>query len=149
MTHPFPSQTHKDLYLATLRMLGVKQVKVSFSGSGDSGTINTIEFYNSDDDAVPNMQDTVLVWPKSWDEFDRDTRTWVQKKEEAEQDLYSITSDITYKALDRSGLDWYNNEGGQGAFSIDFTKTPVHIELYVGVNYTTTTDHNFTYSDEE
>jgi len=53
-------------------------------------------------------------------------------------------------ALERTGLDWYNNDGGQGTFRIDLDagNEPI-VSLDVGINYIETNDHSFAFDDGE
>jgi hypothetical protein len=43
-----------------------------------------------------------------------------------------------YKFLEGVGVDWYNNDGGQGEIEFDLTTTPAYFSAYVDQNYTET-----------
>jgi hypothetical protein len=136
----FPNQQEKETLLTQLNLLGAKHVYVEFSGSGDSGQIDDVYYRdgNDDDHRIPN---DMIAWTK---------QTYgEQPKETTNMKLVDVIEDLCYRALDQTGLDWYNNEGGQGNLHIDFTETPVAISLNVGVNTMTTDDHHFDMNEED
>lgn len=57
--------------------------------------------------------------------------------------LGEIVESLCNTALDHSELDWYNNDGGQGYFTIDLTTDTPSVTLDVGINHMTTEDHVF------
>ena len=77
--------------------LGIKKIHIQFSGSGDSGAIDSIDYY-LENDAV----------------FNNDECTADSFRNELEEYCYR-------KILDHVE-DWYNNDGGHGILVID-TKT--------------------------
>jgi 3-methyladenine DNA glycosylase Tag len=73
------------------------------------------------------------------------TRSWEDSEVRVpEKDITMVLEQVCYEALSQTGLDWYNNDGGQGTFTVKFDNSgePV-IELEVGVNYTETDTHLF------
>ena len=93
------------------------------------------------------LPETKFEWPR-----ERSTYTnsgWNREIYTEKLNLEQILRALTNDALEEQGLDWYNNDGGQGNLSIDFTQSPPNIELNVGINITTTEDHEFNFSDEE
>lgn len=143
----FPSKQHKLLILTQLRTLGVAYVEVSFSGSGDSGSIEGVYCRNAEhkDIALP---DVTFEWPEYSSIFDIQANTWIRKATPKPKTLEEILQQITYDALDEQGLDWYNNDGGQGQLRIDFMQSPPGITLDVGINVTNTTDYEFDFTDD-
>jgi hypothetical protein len=145
----FPSKFHRDLVLTQLRMLGVSHVEVSFSGSGDSGSIDSAYCVDANGKRI-ELPDTKFDWPQGRSTFDPDhPRGWKYETYTEKMGLGEILKALTNDALEAQGLDWYNNDGGQGNLCIDFTQSPPNIELNVGINITTTEDHEFNFSDEE
>lgn len=143
----FPSRRHRDNLVAKLKELGIEQIVVSFSGSGDSGSITGI-------DAMPVpegvksweyghniLRQHTIAWAKSWSTFENDS--WVRHIQDQETSLHSALENVAYQALDVSGIDWYNDDGGQGEFSMNIIDGQVEINLEVGVNYTQTNEHRF------
>ena len=63
--------------------------------------------------------------------------------------LNLVIENVAYAAIESTGLDWYNNDGGQGTFEIDLTASPPTIHLGIGINYTETEDHSFNFSGSE
>lgn len=141
----FPSKFHRDLVLTQLRTLGATHVEVSFSGSGDSGSIDAAYCIDANGKRI-ELPDTTFSWPVTHSGFDG--TQWYRKTKDQPMTLDKILEHLTNDALEEQGLDWYNNDGGQGRLTIDFTQSPPDIQLEVGINITQTEDHEFNFSDE-
>lgn len=143
----FPSRAHRDKLVAKLKELGIETIVVSFSGSGDSGSITGIDAKPTPNDKITTWEhaDTLrnhtMLWVMSWSVFENGS--WVRRKEDKEMCLDQVLEKVAYQALDESGLDWYNNDGGQGEFTMTIEGNSVEIELDVGINYTQTHEHRF------
>lgn len=87
----------------------ITKVTISFSGSGDSGQIDSVEFYYVEDHQLPESQEEVLK---------QDLTAWA------------------YKYLEGVGVDWYNNDGGQGEIIFDLETVPFKFLATVEVNQT-------------
>lgn len=149
--HPlFAGPDQQNLLLGALRVLGVVKVNVEFSGSGDSGNVDNAYAVNANEDQV-DLSTTMLPWVKLSSNGVFENNRYVNKVVKTDQlmSVDAIIKNLCERALDESQLDWYNNDGGQGHFTIDLTNTPPTIKLYVGVNYTSTEDHNFSYYMEQ
>ena len=144
----FPSPEHKIILLTQLRTLGVKTVEVAFSGGGDSGDIDDVNAYDNDNVDI-NLTAHHLDWPEESSIHDPDTNAWITEVKTVTKSLDDILKDVTFDALAASGLDWYNNDGGQGSLLIDFNKSPPEISLDVGINFTTTEDHTIDLNEED
>lgn len=96
--------------------LGIKKIYIHFSGSGDDGAIDSIDYYLENDTVFNN------------DESHLDTF-----RNELEKYCYR-------KILDHVE-DWYNNDGGNGTLVID-TKTG---EYNVEVNIATYSYETYTH----
>lgn len=142
----FNSLDDQKLLLSTLRMLGVTHVQVGFSGSGDSGNIDEVIATNAQDHYV-DLTSTSLTWTRVHGEstWDGTKLVWERKTDVQVMSVEKILKDMCNTALDHTQLDWYNNDGGQGYFSIDVTQDVPRITLEVGINETVTHDHTFDY----
>lgn len=77
---------------------GISKVNITYSGSGDIGAIDTISYFDSED----NKQDIS-------DEYTKDI----------ENIIYPLLYDIE---------DWYNNEGGEGVVILDLNEKTYSID---------------------
>jgi hypothetical protein len=143
----FPSPEHRALLLSTLKLLGAKTVTVVFSGGGDSGAIDSVDVLNAQGQPI-DISNQGLEWVDVRTNFDSTNSQWVNYIEPKTMELEEILKRLTESALEEQGLDWYNNDGGQGQLTIDFSTSPPSIELNVGINYTATEDHHFSYTEE-
>ena len=137
---PYPSEQEKQVLHTQLNLLGAKEVIVGFRGGGDSGEIDELYYLDVNGDAKEIPTD-MISWTK---------QTYGNQEKITERiSLVDVLEDVCYRALDGTGLDWYNNEGGQGNLRIDLRESPVKTTLHVGVNTMTTEDHEFDLDGEE
>lgn len=129
-----------------LKLLGVAKVIVEFAGSGDSGSIDLIRATTADGAVVGLDEDSqpLLKWVSYSSAYDHARARFVETRDELYLSLEDVIRQVTETTLDQSDLDWYNNDGGQGCFSIDLTKSPPEIALEIGINHLETTDYSFT-----
>ena len=136
----FASEQEKTTLLTQLNLLGARKVVVEFQGGGDDGQINGVYLYdqNNIDIDVPN---DMIAWTA--------LTYGNQQSEQRQTKLVDALEDVCSRALDNTGLDWYNNEGGQGSLVIDFNNNPPSIRLNVGINHTTTDDYEYDLNESE
>jgi len=136
----YPSKLEKQKLLTQLNLLGATTVVVEFRGGGDEGEIESVYYIDRNGDSQ---------------EIPKDMISWTQvvygdkPKLTTEMSLVDVLEDLCYRALDASGMDWYNNEGGQGSLVIDFRESPPKTGLELGINHTSTEDYKFAMDEEE
>lgn len=100
--------------IVALKDNGVVRIIVSYSGSGDSGGIDAVSYFDKDDTEIKH------------DELDVD---------------HNGVQDLAYPLLD--GIeDWYNNEGGDGTIDIDLNTLKYKIVNNINVVEQETFNHN-------
>lgn len=100
-----------------LRDLGIVSIYAEFSGGGDSGAIDSINYHLSDN-TISN----------DFAEFNTA--------------LHSDVDDYCYILLDNGNIeDWYNNDGGNGTLSIDTKTGEYSIEVNIEYREYTTYNH--------
>ena len=140
MKNIFPSKEEKETLLTQLNLLGAKRVYVTFRGGGDEGEIEEIYFIDKNDE-THNIPNDMIAWTK---------QTYgEQKSETTNETLVEVLEDLCYRALDETGWDWYNNDGGQGELIIDFTESPPKIDLSLGINTMSTEYHDYDLNEVE
>ena len=139
MKQIFANEQEKTTLLTQLNLLGAKKVVVTFQGGGDDGQIEEV-FMTDNNNAYIDIPNDMIAWT---------TLTYGdQQSEQRQTKLVDALEDLCSRALDNTGLDWYNNEGGQGHLAIDFRENPPRIMLYVGINTMTTDDHEYDLNEE-
>lgn len=131
----FDSKDEMIALTAQLKMLGVIQVDIHFQGGGDSGEIYSVDLMNGKD-GVP-MPDGMVAWTKQV--------YGGQQPQTKQVTVRDALEDIGYRVLDATGMDWYNNDGGQGTVHIDLDGELPSVHVDMGINYTQTEDHEFIY----
>lgn len=136
----FDSKDEAVALTAQLKMLGVAKVAITFSGSGDSGEIEHTELYNANEDIIP-MPDDMVAWTK---------QTYGEQGAASKPvKLRDALEDIGYRVLDETGMDWYNNDGGQGVVFLDVDGAVFGVRVDMEINYTSHEDHEFEYDPNE
>jgi hypothetical protein len=136
----YPSNEEKQKLLTQLNLLGAKQVFVEFRGGGDEGQIESVYYQDRQDNHLEIPKDMI-----SWTQIAYGNKTLEPK----DMTLVDVLEDLCYRALDGTGLDWYNNEGGQGSLVIDFTESPPRTSLNVGINHMSTEDYDYELDEED
>lgn len=141
----FPTTALRDELLVKMRALGVFKVTIEFHGSGDSGNFEEPTAVDSEGNEVV-ISDIKMNWPV------RQTAWTANRppKHTTNLELMSLSQIVEHlanSALDREGIDWYNNDGGQGSFTIKFDQSPPTIQLDVGQNYMETNEYSFEYTN--
>ena len=140
MKQIFANEQEKATLLTQLNLLGAKEVRVEFQGGGDDGQVDGVFLFDTNGQHI-DVPDDMIAWT---------TQTYGnQQSEQKPTKLVDVLEDLCSRALDNTGLDWYNNEGGQGHLEIDFKESPPSIKLNVGINQTTTDDYEYDLNDDE
>ncbi|HSH28979.1 MAG TPA: PcfJ domain-containing protein [Thiohalobacter sp.] len=112
--------------LPVLREQGVGTVTVSFDGSGDSGSVSSVDTDTGYDEAL----EVELTRARRY----FDAGVWRTDLSTARVPIGDALEEITYDYLEHTGVDWYNNDGGFGELAIHVDDGTV--ELQVDVRYT-------------
>ena len=132
----FDSKEEMVALTAQVKLMGVKYVNISFQGGGDEGEIYSIDMYGQGDEVIP-MSDDMVSWTKQV--------YGDMEKEQKPVTLDKALDDIGLRVLDATGMDWYNNEGGQGKVTLHFDGELPRVEVDMGINVTNVEDHTFEY----
>lgn len=113
--------------LVSLKDKGVTKIEISFSGSGDSGDVDELEFYTGDQ--------YISKYSREDDK--------PQIKDYLSDGDYQKLRDESYELIDEciEGADWYNNDGGYGRIGIDLNS------LTADVEYSQRTIHDYGWED--
>jgi hypothetical protein len=90
--------------MSRLRDLDIQRVEIRYDGSGDSGSIDDVDFYK-----------------EKWESVD-----------DIAEDLRGLCEDLGYHVLNQHyQWDWYNNDGGYGTVIIVPGEDSITIDGYV------------------
>jgi hypothetical protein len=137
-----PHQHIKTMF-DQLRAAGATEVVISFDGSGDSGSIEYVSIHNADRQQI--QVDQTVIYPKeksTWIDGQ-----WVNEIEHKEIPILEALEAYCYDELEKTNIDWYNNEGGFGDMRIILSDT-VLVELEVNERYTEYQTTTFNLSEE-
>ena len=146
MANPFPSKDNKTVLFTLLRMIGGAKAVVQFQGGGDSGEILDADLFDKEGKRR-ELSDTKILWTVEKDKFVNNE--WITEAVEEFMPVKEVLRHVTETMLENEGLDWYNNDGGQGDLTIDLTQEPPSVVLKIGINYTQTDDHEFDYTERD
>lgn len=107
--------------LFNLAAQGYDYIKITYSGSGDSGCIDDVHLIkkgliNIEDDVVEDQSDYNNDYP--------------------DDDLRKLIENKAYKYVLNDADDWYNNDGGGGTLYISTLDGSYHSDHYVTVTET-------------
>ena len=146
MANPFPSKDNKTVLFTLLRMIGGATVQVQFQGGGDSGEILDADLFDKEGKRR-ELSDTKILWTIEKDKFVNNE--WITEAVEEFMPVKEVLRHVTETMLENEGLDWYNNDGGQGELVIDLTEEPPSVVLKIGINYMHTDDHEYDYTERD
>ena len=121
--------TDRKKILDLCRRTGVTTVTASYSGYGDSGSIDDPQFQP---DGALNLNAPFDTQPHPWDDSKR-----------LERNVGDVITDIFYQLLEDSHPGWEINDGSQGEFTWNIETDKITLEH--GENYTSTEhfEHEF------
>ena len=143
---PFYDEAERNRFFAQIQLLDITRIVVDYSGSGDSGAIDSVTAMNKDNSAVsvdnPTFQGKQI---RDWHDV---KKGWQKTIEDHTYTMEEYITHITEVALEATGLDWYNNEGGQGSFNIKVTSDGFELKLAVGINEIHVDTSTFTFGTD-
>jgi hypothetical protein len=134
---------HIKTIFEQLRAAGASSITISFDGSGDSGSIESVDIYNADNQRM--QIDLTVIYPKEKSSWVDDK--WITETEEKEMPIADALEAYCYDELEKTEIDWYNNDGGFGQMTINLDDK-VEIELEVNTRYTEYHSETFDLTDE-
>ena len=98
----FDDDLEKAAFFSGLKDLGITRLAAEYSGSGDSGGIDSVYGNNSETDYIPL------------------------------EDFHDRVENLMYEILStRYDYDWYNNDGGNGVIYFDINTLEYDVKGYV------------------
>lgn len=135
MTSIFHNRDLALTLLTLLRSLDVMDISITFSGSGDSGSFENPVAKTKDGTDVDLTKHT-LMWPVTKSVWNEETNSWDRQIDMERLDLYAILIKVAEAATDEAGLDWWNNDGGDGELTMDFSQSPPAINMTINLRET-------------
>lgn len=146
MANPFPDKDKKNVLITFLRMIGGVRVVVDFQGGGDSGEVSNAQLFDKHEKLI-DITKSKLDWSTEKDVFK--DGVWLTESEQNFVVANDILVQATETMLENEGLDWYNNDGGEGSLTIDLTTEPPTMLLDVNINRMESDNYEFDYTNPE
>jgi len=121
---------------------GGKEIRVSFDGSGDSGSVESAEIYDGNKSLNMEFSVDYLEMSSSWSK----EGGWIKTENIKRMPVKQALTQFCYDMLEETGIDWYNNDGGYGELYI--TLDPVEIKLEVNTRYTEVNSDEFVLDEQ-
>lgn len=103
-----------------LKQLGITTVTIRFSGGGDSGQVDDIQY----DPPLKEADKITFQIEKKSHFYDADLEEFIPQTSQVTVNLEEALDQFAMEWAESTGVDWYNNEGGCGSVTIDLTQTP-------------------------
>lgn len=140
-----------EIMMNDLLNAGIKTASVYFDGCGDSGSIESVSYYNEfnallNDSSVLNnnaLTDAKYPYESRTSAYNSETKRWDETWELETVSANKLIEVIAYEKLEESNIDWYNNDGGFG--EVNFFFDSKRIELDMNQRYTEINSHNFSW----
>lgn len=116
--------------MMALAELGIKEIRVEYSGGGDSGQIDAYHY---------NKTPELGEWENSFIKIDED---------ELPEGLHAFIDKRVDNLLVNGIEDWYNNDGGQGELRINVPEGVYTLENNIYHQESTTYNHEGTFTEE-
>jgi hypothetical protein len=129
-----------DSLFAQLRLHNVTKIVMNFEGAGDSGSIDDVILLNASGGNVTIPTTTILWTSEDYHDAGKPKDTTLRKALE----------DLGYQMLDKTGVDWYNNDGGYGDIAIDISDIDnINVLFDMNQRYTEVENSQFIFDDFE
>lgn len=147
-TEHTPAPTLKDV-LPLLESEQIDEVIVEFSGGGDSGQIDDVRYYRENKNVTRDHFGEVMTkyvdgqWKQVRHEPTRPMPTvkgsytkWGRRERQIRDfTVDEIIEDYVYRRISSTGVDWHNNDGGQGTYTLKHEGGVWQFQFLVDVNY--------------
>ena len=131
---------YANALMSSLKEAGATSVVIEFDGSGDEGHITDVTIEGGN----PNP---TAEWLTSSSSYSAEEKEWTTTYEVKTFEIKKTLEMWCYDALEKTNIDWYNNEGGFGEMRIDLTQNEVQLEVNTRfIEYST---YIFKNTDEE
>lgn len=110
---------NKSRILGALKKIKATHVTVSYSGSGDSGQIDSVEIFQDKSVLKPARKVSVLV---ATSYFDGEQSRWVENVKPKAMPLSEALEQLVYDWLESEYAGWENNDGASGECTVEIAK---------------------------
>lgn len=141
----FKNDNVKPYVKTMLKMIkdgGGKEIRIGFDGSGDSGSVDSVDIYDGSKSLNMEFSVDYLEMSSSWNK----EGGWVKTESIKRMPVKQALEQFCYDMLEETGIDWYNNDGGYGELYI--TLDPCEIQLEISTRYTQVNTDGFTLDEE-
>ena len=104
--------------LDALRRLNIATIRAEYSGTDDSGCIDTITCQTCDEDDFP-LPDTKIDYVLTEDNYDAKLTTYVKYSRTLQMTLHDAIEQFCYDALEEHHAGWEIDGGADGIFEFD------------------------------
>ena len=151
MSHAFGTKKMFARLCAHLLVHGVKEVVVDFDGRRWDGLGDvSLVFADGHEGDAEKILGTSLQALRTTSKYDYKKRQWIRSTVPALMSVEELLKDATNVALEESGLDWYNNDGGFGKLFLrlcDSNTGRPELVLDMNIRVTSIEKHAFVYTD--
>jgi len=134
----------KQKLYAACKHLNIKTIEVRFDGSGDSGQIESVHFYDGNGNSVEptiTLGDCSVVIGQKFENGE-----WTNDIETQNLELIEAVEEIVYALLEKKYSGWEINEGSYGEFVFDVKENKITCQFVARV--TENNLHIFPFNDE-
>lgn len=109
---------NKPAVLDALKKLKVTSISVSYTGSGDSGQVDSVDAFSKDEKEV-SLEGTKVTIVNLSSKFNQKTKKFEEKEAKQETSLGDALREIVYDILEMEYPGWEINDGSSGNLRIN------------------------------
>lgn len=110
----------KPIVLASLKENEITRAVANYSGSGDSGQVDSVTLYKNKKELSDEDAEAIRIKiPKTRSKFNEKKKRWERIPEVVETDLPDAIQEMAYYAVEANFAGWENNDGASGELEID------------------------------
>lgn len=111
-------QKNRDTILRYLKRIGATKVTIGYSGSGDSGQVDSAEIFRNDTQLRPKRRIRVLTGSSKHVAGEG----WIEESKKTITTIEDALMDLTYDWLEAEHSGWENNDGADGTCDVDVSE---------------------------
>jgi hypothetical protein len=132
-------QAECEVFRIAMAQAKIHSIHVAFDGSGDSGQIEDVSAYGQGvDEYLPDEGWAKLPLPITTNipflVHDENGKVIERIENRKTTEFKTAVENFTYSALEVTGVDWYNNDGGHGTLVMTLQDDGGRLELQLDVS---------------
>lgn len=138
-----PFEQAKRIVCDALIVAGVSTVKADFNGQGDDGQMEKPVCHGAEEGVEIPFPNVNVTYTDRQYQYDYRTQLHSHADVSVTKTLKDAVEAILYDALEKTEMDWCNNEGGFGEVEMNTATAVIHVDMNQRVEHSEYSSHDF------